>query len=201
MKRRSALLIIREMQIKTTMRYHLTQVRISSVQFNLSVMSNSLQPHGLQHASSSRSSSFPKVCLNSSLLCQWFHPVFSSSDALFSFCPQSFPGSGTFPISWLFTSDDQNTGASASASVIPMSIQGWYPLGWTGLISLLSKRLSGVFFSTTYFAFCINYFAFCFLYCPAFTTIRDHWEDHSLYYMDLCRQSNVSAFQHTPGLS
>ena len=101
----------REMQIKTTMRYHLTQVRISSVQFNLSVMSNSLQPHGLQHASSPRSSSFPKVCLNSSLLCQWFHPVFSSSDALFSFCPQSFPGSGTFPMSWLFISGDQNTGA------------------------------------------------------------------------------------------
>ena len=149
MKRRSALLIIREMQIKATMRYHLTQVRISSVQFSLSVMSNSLQPHGLQHASPPRSSSFPKVCLNSSLLCQWFHPVFSSSNALFSFCPQSFPGSGTFPISWLFTSDDQNTGASASASVIPMSIQGWYPLEWTGLISLLSKRLSGVFSRTT----------------------------------------------------
>ena len=199
MRRRSALIIIREMQIKATMKYHLTQVRISSVQFSLSVTSNSLQPHGLQHASPPCSSSFPKVCPNSCLLYQWCHPAISSSDALFPFCPQSFPGSGTFPISWLFTSDDQNTGASASASVIPMSIQGWYPLGWTGLISLLSKWLSGVFPSTTVW----RHQLFCFLLSllSRFHNHSDHWEDHSLYYMDLCRQSNVSAFQHTPGLS
>ena len=78
-----------------------------------------------------------------------WHQPFHPSDALFSFCPQSFPASGTFPMSQLFASDDQNTGASASASVLPMSIQGWLPLRLTGLISLLSKRLLGVFFSTT----------------------------------------------------
>ena len=67
----------------------------------------------------------------------------------FSFCPQSFPASGTFPMSWLFASDNQNTGVSASASILPMSIQGWFPLRLTSLISFLSKGLSGVFSSTT----------------------------------------------------
>ena len=73
----------------------------------------------------------------------------SSSDALFSFCPQFFPAAGTFPMSQLFTSDDQNTRVSASASVLPAGIQGWFSIRWTGLISLLSKGLSGVFSSTT----------------------------------------------------
>ena len=68
---------------------------------------------------------------------------------IFSFSSQSFPASGKFPVSWLFTSGDQNTRASASASVLPMSIQGWFPLRWSSFISLLSKELSGVFFSTT----------------------------------------------------
>ena len=77
------------------------------------------------------------------------HPAISSSDSLFSFFPQSFPASGTFPMSQLFTSDDQNTEASTSASVLPASIQGWFSLRLTGLISLLSKGLSGVFSSTT----------------------------------------------------
>ena len=190
MRRRSALLTIREMQIKATMKYHLTQVRISSVQFSLSVTSNSLQPHRLQHASPPCSSSFPKVCPNSCLLYQWCHPAISSSDALFPFCPQSFPGSGTFPISWLFTSDDQNTGASASASVTPMSIQGWFPLRETGLISFLSKGLSGVFSNTTVQR---NQFFGALLSLQS----SSHWEDHSLDYRDLCWQSDVSAFQHT----
>ena len=77
------------------------------------------------------------------------HPAISSSDVLFSFCPQFFPVSGTFPMSWLFTLGDRNTGGSASASVLPMSIQGLFPLILTGLISLLSKGLSRVFSSTT----------------------------------------------------
>ena len=77
----------------------------------------------------------------------WCHPAISSTVFLF-FCPQSFPASGTFPIGWLFASGDQNTGASASASVLPMSIQGWFPLQLTGLISLLSSGFSGVFSST-----------------------------------------------------
>ena len=86
---------------------------------------------------------------SSCTLHQWCHPAISSSDALFSFCPQSFPPSGTFPMSQLFESGDQNTVASASASVLPTRIQGWSPLRWTGWISLQSKGLSEVFSSTT----------------------------------------------------
>ena len=87
-------------------------------------------------------------CPSSCPLHQWYYHAISSSDVLFSFCPQSFPALGSFPMSWLFTSDGQSTGALASASVIPMSIQGWFPLILTDLISLLSKRLSRVFSST-----------------------------------------------------
>ena len=91
----------------------------------------------------------PGVCPSSCPLHWWCHPIISSSDALFSFCPQSFLSSGSFPMSWLFTSGGQNTEASDSASVFPMSIQGWFPIRLTGLISLQSKGLSGVFFNTT----------------------------------------------------
>ena len=91
----------------------------------------------------------PRVCTSPCPLHWWCHPVTSSSDALFSLCPQSFPASGTFPMSPLFASDNQNTGVSASASVLPMSIRGWFPLRLAGLISLLCKGLSGVFSSTT----------------------------------------------------
>ena len=81
----------------------------------------------------------PEVCPGSCPLHQWCRPAISFSDALFSFCPHSFPASGTFPMSQLFSSDDQNTGASPSASVLPTSIPGWFPLRLTGLISLQSK--------------------------------------------------------------
>ena len=114
-------------------------------------------------------------------------------DTLFSFCPQSFPASGTFPMSPLFTSNDQNPGASASTSVLPVNIQGWSPLRLTGVISLLSKGLSGVFSSTTVW---MQQF-FGALPSLALTTVHDLWEDHSLDYTDLCWQSNVSAFEHT----
>ena len=109
-------------------------------------------------------------------------------------CPQSFPASGTSPMSQLFQSDDQNTGASAPASVLPISIQGLFPLKLTGLI-LLSKGLWSVFSSTTVWR---HYF-----YCASLSllsssqTIHDPWEDYSLDYTDVCWQSNVSAFQHT----
>ena len=112
-------------------------------------MSDSLRLHGLQHARPLCASPSSKVCPSSCPLHQWCLPAISSSDALFSFCPQSFPASGTFQMSQLFASCDQNTGASASLSVLPVNIQGWFPLGLTGLISLLSKGLSGVFSSTT----------------------------------------------------
>ena len=92
----------------------------------------------------------------------------------------------------LFSSDDQSTGLSASASVLLMRIQAWLPIWLTALISLLSKGLSGVFSSTTVQG--INSSVFCLLYGPAVTTVCDHWEDHSLDCMDLCPQSNVSAF-------
>ena len=117
--------------------------------FSCLVMSDSLQPHGLQHARSPCPSPSLEVCPSSCPLYRWCHPAISSSHALFFFCPQSFPASETFPMSQLFTSDDQNTGASASASVLPMSIQGWFPLRLTGLIFLLTKGLSEDLSSTT----------------------------------------------------
>ena len=98
--------------------------------FSHPVMSDSLRPHGLQHARLLCPSPSPKVCPSSCPLHWWCHPVISSSDALF-FCPQSFPASGNFPMSQLFTSDDQNTGASASASVLPGLISlkiDWFDL-------------------------------------------------------------------------
>ena len=117
--------------------------------FSCPAVSDSLWPHGLQHARPLCPSPFPEVCPSSCPLHWWCHPAISSSDTLFSFCPQSFPASGNFPMSQLFAQDDQNTGASASASVLPIKIQGWFPLRLTGLISLLSTGLSGVFSSTT----------------------------------------------------
>ena len=117
--------------------------------FSHPVMSNSLWPHGLQHSRPPCPSPSPEVCPSSCPLHQWCHPAISSSIALFSFCPQSSPATGTFPMSHMFTLDDQNTGASASASVPPMSIQHLFPLRLTDLISLLSKGLPGIFSSTT----------------------------------------------------
>ena len=101
--------------------------------FSHSVMSNSLLPHGLQHIKLPWTLLTPRVCSNSCPLSPWCHPTISSSVAHFS-CPQSFTASGSFPMSQLFTSNGQNIGASAS--VLIMNIQGWFPLGWTGWISL-----------------------------------------------------------------
>ena len=119
--------------------------------FGRSVVSNSLQPHGLQHSRHPCPSLSPGVCSNSYPLSQWHHSTVSSSATPFSFCLQSFPASGSFLISQLFASGGQSIGASASASasVLPMNIQGWFSLGLTGLISLQSQGLSGVFSSTT----------------------------------------------------
>ena len=111
-------------------------------------MSSSLQPHGLQHARLTCPSLSTGVCSNSCPLSRWCHPTISSFVALFS-CLQSFPALGSFPRSWLFASGGQSIGASASASVLPMNIHGCFPLGWTGLISLMFKGLSIVFFSPT----------------------------------------------------
>ena len=122
---------------------------LSSVQFSCSVMSNSLQPHELQHARPPCPSPTPGVHPNLCPLYQWCHPTISSSVILFSSCPQSFPASGSFPISQLFASGGQSTGVSVSTSVLPMNTQDWSPLGWSGWISLQSKGLSRVFSNTT----------------------------------------------------
>ena len=120
-----------------------------SVQFNLSVMSDSLRPHWLQHARLPCPSPTPGAYSNSSPLSWWCHPTISSPVVLFSSCPQSFPASGFFPMSQFFTLGGQSIGVSASASVLPMNTQDWFPLGLTGLISLQSKALSRVFSNTT----------------------------------------------------
>ena len=110
-------------------------------------MFNSLQPHGLQHARLPCPLSSHRACSNSCPLSQWCHPTISSSVIPFSSCLQSFPASGSFPMSQFFALAGQSIGASASASVLPMNIQGWFPLGLTGLI-LVSNGLSRVFSST-----------------------------------------------------
>ena len=110
-------------------------------------MSNSLQPYGLQHTRFPCSSPSPGVCSNSCPLSQWCHPTISSCVRPFCSCLQSFPASGSFPVSQLFTSDGQSVGALAS--ILPVKIQDWFPLGWTGLISLQSKGFSWVFSGTT----------------------------------------------------
>ena len=120
-----------------------------SVQFSCSVESDSLQPHELQHARPPCPSPTPGAYPNSCPLSQWCHPTISSSVIPFSSCLQSFPASRSFQMSQLFTSGGQSTGVSASASVLPMNIQDWSPLGWTGWISLQSKGLSRVFSNTT----------------------------------------------------
>ena len=105
--------------------------------------------HGLQCTRLPCPSPSPGVCLNSCPLSRWCHTTISSSVAPFSCCPQSLPESGSFPVSWLFTSDGLSIGVSASASVLPKNIQGWFPLGLTDSISLLSKEFSRDFSSIT----------------------------------------------------
>ena len=160
--------------------------------FSHPVMSYSLQSHGLQHSSLPCPSLSPRVCSNSCPLSQWYHPTISSSAPSFSLCLQSFPASRSFPISQLFTSASKNIGTSSSASVLPMNIQGWFPLELTGLISLLSRGLSRVFSSITIWK--LQFFALSLIYGPALTSIMTTGKNHSFDYTDLCRQSNDSAF-------
>ena len=113
----------------------------TNVQFSGSVVSDSLQPRGLQHTRPPCPSPTPRVYSNSCPLSRWCHPTIASSVIPFSSCPQSFPASGSFQMSQFFASSGQSTGVSASTSVLPMNTQDWSPLGWTDLISLLSKGL------------------------------------------------------------
>ena len=121
-----------------------TQRKEKSVQFSRSVVSNSLWPHGLQHTRPPCPSPTPGVYSKSCPLSQWYHPTISSSVIPFSSCPQSFPASGSFQMSQVFASGGQSIGVSASASVLPMNIQDWFPLGWTGWISLVQREIRGL---------------------------------------------------------
>ena len=122
---------------------------LCSVQFSCSVVSNSLRPHGLQHARPPCPSPTPGAYSNSCPLSRWCHPIISSSVVPFSSHLQSSPASGSFPMSQFFASGGQSIGISASASVLPMHIQDWFPLGWTGWIFLQLRGLSKVFSNTT----------------------------------------------------
>ena len=125
------------------------QSPFSSGQFSHSVVYNSLQPRGLKHARPPCPSPTPGACPNSCPSSRWCHPTILFSVIPFSSCFQSFPASGSFPMSQFFTSGGQSIGASASASVLPMNVQDWFPLGLMGWISLQSKGLSRVFSNTT----------------------------------------------------
>ena len=127
----------------------LKMTRMLLLLFSQQVMSNSLWPRGLQQARLLCPSLSTRVCSNSCPLSQWYCLTISSSAAPFSFCLQSFPASGSFPMSQIFPLGGHIIGASASAIVLPMNIQDWFPLGLTGLISLLSKGHSRVFSSAT----------------------------------------------------
>ena len=134
----------------TTLRISFSwSLNYSSVQFSRSVMSDSLQPHELQHARPPYPSKTPRVHPNSCPSSQWCHSAISSSVVPFSSCPQSLPASESFPMSQRFTWGGQSTGVSASVSALPMNTQDWSSLGWTGWISLQSKGLSRVFSNTT----------------------------------------------------
>ena len=158
-------------------------------------MSNSLQPHGLQHTRLPCPSPSPRVCSNSCPFGPWCHPTISSSVFPFSFQLQSFPASGSLPMSQFFVSYGQSIGPSASTSVLPMNIQDWFPLGWTGWISLQSKGLSRVFSGTTvqrhqfFGLFWLSLF-----YCPALTSIHDYWKSHSFDYTDLLTIQTIQTF-------
>ena len=161
--------------------------------FSHSVMSDSLQPQGLQHTRLPCPSLSPRVCSNSCPLSRWCHPPISSSVAPFSSCPQSFLDSRSFLMNQLFTSSGQSIGASTSTSVLPMNIQYWFLLGLPGLIPLLSKGISTVFSSITVWKH--QFFS------TQLTTLWSNshictWlleKNHSFNY-SLCWQSEVSAF-------
>ena len=134
----------------------------------------------------------PEFAQNSRPLNLWCHPTISPSTVPFSSCPQSFPASGSFLMSQLFPSGGQSVGASASASVLPMNIQGWSPLGLTSLISLQSKGLSRGSPNTTVWKH--QFFPTQLLYGPTLTSVHDNWKDRNFDYTNLCQQSDDLCF-------
>ena len=171
---------------------------LNSVQFSCSVVYNSLRLYGLQHTRLPYPSPTPGACSNSYPSSGWCHPTISSSVIPFSSCLQSFLGSGSFLMSRVFSNESvlhirwPSIRLSASASVLPMYIQDWFPLGWTGWISLQSKGLLRVFSNTTVQKH--QFFGSAFFMVPTLTSILDPWKNHSFDCMDLCRQSDVSVF-------
>ena len=165
-------------------------VKFTLLLFSLLAMSDSLWPHGLQHTRPPYPSPSTRACPNSCTLSWWCYPTTSSSVVPFPSCPQSFPTTGSFPMSRLFASGDQSIGASAS--VFPVNIQDWFHLGLNNMISLQLKVHSRVFSNTTVQS--INSLAPTLLYGPTLTSVLDYWKNHSFDYTDLCWQNNVSAF-------
>ena len=149
-------------------------------------MSDCLQPHGLQHTSSPCPSPTPRAYPNSCPSNRWFHSTISSSVFPFSSCLQSCSVSGSFPVNQFFTSGGQCIGVWTLASVLPMNTQDWFPLGWTGWVSLQSKGLSRVFSNTTVHQYQSSELSF--LYSPTLTSTRGwkniwvfhtYWKNHS----------------------
>ena len=140
-----------------------------------------LIPHGMQHTRLPCPSPCPRACSNSYPLSQWYHPTISSSVVPFSSCLQSFPASRSSPVSWLFAPVGQSIGASAS--VLPRNTQDWFPLGLTGLISLLYK---GRVFSNTTVQKHKFFSAQSSLWSNSHVYIYDYRKNHSFNYMDLC---------------
>ena len=165
--------------------------------FSCSVISNSLWPHGLQHTRLPCPSPSPRLCSNAHPLSRWGHPTILSSLTLVSSCLQSFPASGSSPMSQFFASGGQSI--RGSTSVLPMNIQGWFPLGLIGLISLLPKGPSRVFSN-------ITVLRHQFVDAQPFLLLNSHillektaglhgcWKSHNFEYTDLYLQSDVSAF-------
>ena len=144
-----------------------------SIRFSCSVMFNCLQLHGLQLARLSCPSLSPGVHSNSCPLSWWCHPTIPSSILPSSFCLQSFPASVSFPVSQFFTADGQSIGVSASALILPMNIQDWFPLGLTGDFLVVQGISPTPQFKS------INTSALSFLYSPTLTSIHDYWKNHS----------------------
>ena len=167
---------MKSFQIFLTWKSCILPPNFSSVQFSRSVVSNCLQPHELQNARPPCSSPTPGVYPNLCPLSPWCRPTISSSVVPFSSCLQSSPASGSFQMSYFFAWGGQSIGVSASASVLPMKVQDWFPLGLTGLISLQSKGPSRVFQEFKR----INSSALSLLYNPTLTSIHDYWKNHSL---------------------
>ena len=157
-----------------------------------SIVSGSLWPHRLQQARLSCPSLSPGVCSNSCLLSWWWYLTVLSSASPFSFCLQSFPASGSFPMSWFFASSGQCIGASALASVLPMNIQSWFSLELTESPRDFQESSPAPQFKSIFSS------VLSLLYGPALTSFYGYWKSHSFDYMELCQKSDVFAFNMLP---